>query len=255
MILTSEEQKILELHKNMALEEIKQNRVYGGAYIQSMVRVEPKNFDEDDEDDEFGGGIFLRDEGLEPPSFRKLLKEVGNQVITGLTLWREPISINKFVKFFKFNTGYDDLFHLSLNISTNEGNYNLDKQAVLTFEKGQPKGETLKINPPNSMTIQTLIDNTKNRMGKSKYTSYNAKSNNCQDFLLNVLDANGVNTTEATTFIKQDSDSIFKGLPKYADKILNIITTGQAILDRQMKGEGQIGGSGLMDLREPILKF
>lgn len=245
MILTEDENKILELHKNMALEEIKQNRSYGGAFIQSMVASESHDF---------GSGIFLREEGLEPPSFRKLLEQVGNQVITGLTLWREPIAINKFVKLFKFNTGYDDLFHLALNISTNEGNYNLDKQAVLTFEKGDAKGEKLKINAPDSSTIQTLIDNTKKRMGKSKYTSYNAKSNNCQDFLLNILDSNSIDTPEATTFIKQDSDAIFKGLPKYADKILNVITTGQAIIDRRLKGEGPLL-SGLIDIREPTLTF
>lgn len=201
-----------------------------------------------------GEGLFLREKGVEPPSFRKLLKEVGNEVITKLTVWREPISINKLIKFFKIKTGYDDLFHLALNINDK---YNLDKQAVLTFTKGKPKGETLQIGIPVNTTIQQLIDKTKERMGPEKYTSYSSKTNNCQMFLLNVLESNSILTEEARKFIEQDTETIFKGLPKYSSVISDLLTTGQAVINRLQEGEGNssINPTGLIDMREPTLTF
>jgi hypothetical protein len=202
-----------------------------------------------------GEGIFLREKGLEPPSFRKLLKEVGDEVITKLTVWREPISVNKLIKFFKINTGYDDLFHLALNINNK---YNLDKQAVLTFTRGKPKGETLQIGIPANTTIKELIDKTKARMGPEKYSSYSSKTNNCQLFLLNVLEANSILTDEARKFIEQDTETIFKGLPKYAPVISDLLTGAQAVINRLQEGEGQssnsrINATGLIDVSDPTL--
>lgn len=181
-----------------------------------------------------GDGIFRKD-GLEPPKFRNLLKQVGDEKITSLTIWREPISVNGVLKALKLNKSYDDLFHLALNIN---GKYNLDKQAVLHFERGKPKGETLNI-PSKNITINELIDRTRKRMGPRAYTRYSSKNNNCQDFLLNVLQANGLLTTDASKFIKQDIEKIFQGLPKYAEAVSDFITGTQAVVDRVLEGEGK----------------
>lgn len=202
-----------------------------------------------------GSGLFFRDKGLEPPSFRKLLREVGLEDIKELTIWREPIALNKLKKLLGIKTYYDDLFHLSLNINEK---YNLDKQAVLTFTRGEPKGEILKIQSPNNLTIQQLVDNTKKFMGKEKYTSYSSKNNNCQDFLLAVLQSNNLLTEDAKNFIKQDTNEIFKNLPKYSEFLSDTLTNTQAFINRQIQGEGIKNGpnlTGLIDIREPYVKF
>ena len=181
-----------------------------------------------------GTGIFLREPGLEPPKFRKLLSEVGQEPIKKLTLWREPISINSMLKFLKLNKSYDDLFHLSLNI---DDKYNLDKQSVLTFERGKPKGETLEIPVNKDITIDQMVQKTKERMGKEAYTSYSVR-NNCQQFLLNVLSANGLMTPDARKFIEQDVEKILQDLPAYSEVVANFFTKAQAAGNRLIEGEG-----------------
>ena len=181
-----------------------------------------------------GDGVFMRTPGLEPPKFRKLLQEVGDEKINKLVLWREPISVNSMLKFLKLNKTYDDLFHLALNINDK---YNLDKQSVLTFERGKPKGETLEIPVSKDITIREMIEKTKKRMGDNAYTSYSVR-NNCQQFLLNVLSANGLMTTEARKFIEQDVEKILQDLPKYSEVVANFFTGAQAVANRLIEGEG-----------------
>ena len=181
-----------------------------------------------------GSGVFLREPGLEPPKFRKLLQEVGDEKINKLVLWREPISVNSMLKFLKLNKSFDDLFHLAVNVNDK---YNLDKQSVLTFERGKPKGETLEIPVSKDITIREMIEKTKKRMGDNAYTSYSVR-NNCQQFLLNVLSANGLMTPEARKFIEQDVEKILKDLPKYSEVVANFFTGAQAVANRLIEGEG-----------------
>lgn len=198
-----------------------------------------------------GFGILLREPGLEPPKFRKLLEEVKDEKITKLTLWRQPISVNSMLKFLKLNKSYDDLFHLAVSINDK---YNLDKQSVLTFERGKPKGETLEIPVNKDITIGELIDKTKKRMGKEAYTSYSIR-NNCQQFLLNVLQANGLLTAEARKFIEQDVEKILKDLPSYSEVVANFFTKAQAVANRVLEGEGAQEKMYNFQLHEAKCKF
>ena len=50
-------------------------------------------------------------------------------------------------------------------------------------------------------------------MGDEKFFTYNAVSNNCQDFLLAFLQSNNLGNNENYTFLKQDTESLFKRLP------------------------------------------
>jgi hypothetical protein len=44
----------------------------------------------------------------------------------------------------------------------------------------------------------------------NKMFPYNPSTNNCQDFILSVLKANGINDENAFSFVKQDTSMIFK---------------------------------------------
>ena len=68
-------------------------------------------------------------------------------------------------------------------------------------------------NVPSGLTLNMLLEKTKAKMGDKKFFTYNAVSNNCQDFLLAFLQSNNLGTETNYTFIKQDTKSLFDRLP------------------------------------------
>ena len=188
-----------------------------------------------------GDGILLREAGKFPPADRKLIEEVGGEKVEKLTLFRYPIALSKFAKFIGAlkSTPYDDLIHIGVVIN---GKYLTEKDAVLNFERsGVPSQstDTLEVQlGTKSITIQDLLENTRKRMGDQRFSEYRALSWNCQDYLQNMLEANGVSTAETTKFIKQDLEQVTKNLPSFANAISNFYTGAKAVVNRLTKGEG-----------------
>lgn len=188
-----------------------------------------------------GDGILLRDPGKFPPADRKLIEEVGAEKVEKLTLFRYPIALSKFAKFIGAlkNTPYDDLIHIGVVIN---GKYLTEKDAVLNFEKsGVPTQSTDTLEVllgTKSITIQDLLENTRKRMGDQRFSEYRALSWNCQDYLQNMLEANGVSTAETSKFIKQDLEQVVKNLPTFTDAISNFFTGAKAVVNRITQGEG-----------------
>jgi len=188
-----------------------------------------------------GEGILLREPGLYPPKDRKVIEEVGGEKVTKITLYRHPISLSKFAKFVGIlkNTPYDSLIHIGVVINDK---YLTEKDSVLTFERnGVPTQSTDTLNVPvglKEFTINEMIDRTRNRMGAERFSTYRALSWNCQDYLKNMLDANGLSVAETTKFILQDLEQITKNLPSYANAIANFFTGAKAVVNRLIQGEG-----------------
>lgn len=188
-----------------------------------------------------GNGMFLREPGKFPPEDRKLIEQVGSEPVNKLTLFKYPIQLSKFAKFIGAlkNTPYDDLIHIGVVINDS---YLSEKDAVLNFERsGVPKQstDTLDVQLGNkSFTINDLLENTRKRMGDQRFSEYRALSWNCQDYLQNMLEANGVSTAETTKFIKQDLEQVIKNLPSYTNAISNFFTGAKAVVNRLTKGEG-----------------
>jgi hypothetical protein len=74
-----------------------------------------------------------------------------------------------------------------------------------------------------SITIIQFINNGLNYLGSDKFFSYQSGSNNCQDFAISLLIANGINDDSLNSFIKQDISSIFKD-NNYLRRFSNNIT-------------------------------
>jgi len=87
---------------------------------------------------------------------------------------------------------------------------------------------------PQNITVQQLMDNTRRRMG-NQFFQYDAVVNNCQDFLLNVLQANGLGNQTDYAFIKQDTEKLFKGLP-ILKKVAHAVTEIGERADVAMQG-------------------
>jgi hypothetical protein len=195
-----------------------------------------------------GNGIFLRDAGKLPPSARKQLEKIGNEKITSIKLVRTPLdsttklflNIITLGQFDKITKKYhDDLFHLTMWIN---GKYNLEKNEVIKFGTKNPiknNSQTEDINVNKDIDFNTLLEKTRKYMGDNKFTSYNAETNNCQDFILSILNANGLGTKQDKEFVKQDTKEVFNEFPTFSKIIGNIATTAGAIVDKLIEGEGR----------------
>lgn len=192
-----------------------------------------------------GNGVFFRDAGKFPPKDRELIAQVGNEKITSMTLFRYPIQVSKFAKLVGAlkNTPYDDLIHIGVVIN---GKYLTEKDAVLNFERaGIPKQstETLTVPITKDITINDLLENTRKRVGDERFSTYcalNSRNNcgNCQRYLNDLLDSNGLNTAQTKKFVLQDLTEVVKNLPGFADIVSNFVTGAKAVVNKLIEGNG-----------------
>ena len=185
------------------------------------------------------------------PSQRALLEKYGNLVITNAVIVRTPvesaivkamsvISKNQFGKNLD-KAPFDTLYHLQLDLTLAGGvKIRMEKIEVVNLElcktnKGTMEREKVD-NIPQNVTLLEFVEAGQKRMG-SKFFPYDSKSNNCQDFILNMLQANNFGSAEDFTFVKQDTDQLFKRTGKLG-KVANALTDIGAKANLLMKGAG-----------------
>lgn len=179
------------------------------------------------------------------PHVQAIKNTYGNDKITKMVIVRTPLSkflnialnaasLGDFNKV-KGKNGYDDFFHLHLNLHLSSGaKLTLEKTEVVNMKVGatrKPKSESMEITTIPNVTLNTLLDNTQKRM-KGKYFTYSASSNNCQVFIREVLSANGINDQKYHTFVKQDTEDIFKNngfLRKTANTVTDIAASANNV--------------------------
>ena len=169
------------------------------------------------------------------PKVKNILKQIGDATITGMTIGRVIINaLTTGVINALSNVPYDKLYHLFLQIKTNIGEVLLEKNEVINMGiNSYPRfAETYDIkNVPPNLTVNNLLENTEKRMGRQKFLSYSAYDNNCQHFILNVLQANGI--IEGTDFIKQNTEGIFENndsLRKFANTITDVAGRANVVI-------------------------
>nr|WPF46688.1 MAG: hypothetical protein [Lake Baikal virophage 9] len=178
----------------------------------------------------------------------KILKKYGNTVIQSITICRYPINsmIKKALEIASWSTiKYDQLFHLSMVFN---GNILIEKNSVISMTinpKFPPDTETISINIPANMTINQFIQNGLTTMGPDKFFSYSAFDNNCQVFIMNLLNSNNIDNDDANNFIKQDTESIFASNPTLRKLTNNITDTDGRI--REIIGGGKLSGGKLIE--------
>ena len=158
------------------------------------------------------------------PYVRKILTDHGHKKIVRLSAGRKPVdapligalNIVSFGKFAKQNP-YDELFHLSLNAELEDGTVlsieKVENINLVINPKTKPKTEFQQIGNFRSVTLNELMEGAKKVLG-DKFFKYNASTNNCQSFIMALLKGSNLGTPENYAFIKQDTESIFKGLEK-----------------------------------------
>ena len=212
--------------------------------------------------------IFGRDKYS--PEMNDILKEMEKLPITNMTIIRTPLSLalnmvlnaltlGKIAKN-SSNAGYDKLFHLAVYITTSKGVYSLEKNEVITMVKDPklpPNSETMNVPIMFPITTATLLNNTHKYMG-TDFFIYDPKTANCQDFIRNILKSNSLDTNDNIKFVLQNTDTIFKGLSRFA-KIgrkltdiagrINVIRQGGKVdlTDSRPEGLAISRGNGLTD--------
>jgi hypothetical protein len=175
--------------------------------------------------------------------FRDLIKKYGDNAIVKMEIKRSPvrkmvvkaldvISLGEFEK----HNPYDTLWHLYISLTLDDGNVlRLEKNSVLSLRlnaKDDEHTESMAVAYPTDklITLNTLLEKTRQAMGK-KYFLYNAKGNNCQDFLRAVLVSNDLGTPDEIAFIKQSTRDIFNKSPDYLRRIALFTTSTRAGLE------------------------
>jgi len=167
------------------------------------------------------------------PKVRDILEKYGDQKLVSAEVRRTPlgsvlmtaldvVSLGRIAK----NNPYDKLFHLSLVVKLETGETILiEKNEVINMDL-EPivvdKTESKEVPLYRLIKLNDLMQNTRDRMGDNFFI-YSARNCNCQDFILNILLANGLDTPELIDFVKQDSIKIFGNLV-YLRKFSNTLT-------------------------------
>ena len=195
--------------------------------------------------------IYSGDTGM-PPNIKKILEKYGNQYIKDIKIVRNPVSsaiINALnvasMGAFKKNLNdspYDKLFHLKLILELQNGikiSFEKVERVSLTINPKPVKGEEEINVPVNKMiTLNEMYNNTFQRMGNLFYP-YSAKNNNCQNFALNILEANNLAGEREKNFVKQDTEELF-GDDSFIRKLSNTVTDIGARFNVLKQG-GKIG--------------
>lgn len=172
--------------------------------------------------------IFFPANKLSAPS-QRVFNENKDAIITSITINRVPINsmVNKAINFLslgafdrvKRELGYDDMFHLSAILRTNKGDILIEKNERIKISRSLPStGEQVQVSGTNK-SFEEFLEKGRKAMGDHYFFQYNAFENNCQDFLIGLLRANGILTSEASTFIKQDAVALMKKMPSYLSRI------------------------------------
>ena len=192
------------------------------------------------------------------PYVRNLLEKISNNKIIKLVVIREPIkqAINMLVNAitdnkiseFKKQMGIDDLFHLFMIATLDDGrliriekNSEIDVKQISSMPKVN-NDNMLNINISTPITVNELLTNTKNKIGYRLFWDYDSIKNNCQDFLYNVLYTNGFESSNPSmkSFIKQDLTRLSKSLSSTSKNIMNTIT------NLGKKAQILVGGAGFI---------
>ena len=184
-----------------------------------------------------------------PPNARNILHQYGDAKITEISVCRNPVgslltgalnavSLGAFKKSFS-KKPYDQLYHLYLWIKVEGNNITLEKNEVITMDIDasiRNGSDTMKVNIPDGLVLNSMMANTEAMM-KQKFLTYSAKDNNCQDFVMAVLQSNGLGDDSIYSFVKQDTKSLFAN-DNFLRKVSNTLTDVGARANTAIFGAG-----------------
>lgn len=187
-----------------------------------------------------------------PKSARDFLTKYKDAKISNFVIRKNPIQsgVEKVLNFIsqgKYNEikedyAYDTMYHLRLDFEIDGRIYMTEKTANIQFRNGMTteEDEVYKISSDKVIPLLTAVENTYKKMG-SNFFSYDAFTNNCQNYILNFLSSNGLLTGDAKNFIYQPVDDMVKKLPSYVKKFASGVTKIGSVVDKGLQAIGLRG--------------
>ena len=191
--------------------------------------------------------VFDRIFGKMPRRVVKFLKNKGDLVITSMVIKRDPImtAIDRVLNILslgkwdeaKRDANYDKLFHLRLVITLSDGrSYTIEKNQTInvggSVSKDTKDTESLIVPLSQRITVNELVERTIQKVGEDRFLDYDAFSTNCQRFVLDLLESNGLSDDAIKKFVYQDVEELLEKIPSYVDKISHIATDTAGYADR-----------------------
>lgn len=168
----------------------------------------------------------------------KNLKLFGDLPIKSLQIVRTPImnAIDKVLNIvslgkwsqLKKEYSFDKLFHLALIANVGNKNLVIEKNEVInvsTSYKMSKDSEVMEV-PLNgkNFTTNEMLNKTLERIGSEKFYLYDGFKFNCQVFVRDCLESEGLYSEKAKEFLFQDLEELAKKMPAFSKKIMNITT-------------------------------
>ena len=197
------------------------------------------------------------------PSVRAILAQVGDRPIVQAYVRRDPIvsllnTALNFISRGKWNEArakynYDKLFHLGLEVVVKVNNesdvlarYVMEKNEVISVSYAKSftdKTEIMEVPLTEGITINKLLEGARKEMG-DKFFPYDPFYNNCQDFIMAVLQGSGLATPALTAFVKQPMEGVIAELPGYTGKPPKATPALGGPAHAAWEGRGLCGGGG-----------
>ena len=139
---------------------------------------------------------------LVPQNVKTALNKIGTNKIISARLGRTPVQaiIQGALKTVA-NVPYDDLFHLFIELTLDNGQKwvleKIERINLVKENRSKKQGAEFTSSFPVNKTVNELFENTRNKMGP-RFLPYQSASNNCQVFIMGVLDGNGLNNSDLT---------------------------------------------------------
>jgi hypothetical protein len=214
--------------------------------------------------DDVEGGAFFNVKLDYREEAKKNLYAHGTKIIKSIEAVRTPIMdvINKTLNVLSFGMlnklkskyGYDKLFHLSVVVVLEDDTKlvieKLEKISISKFTNSVIKSnsEVKRVDMKlKRLSLFDFLNNARRKLTPDQYFGYDGtgksgKTNNCQDFIINLLKYSNLENTEIYNFVKQDLDELLQKLPKYlhtiakgttdtANKATQLIGLGKDITD------------------------
>lgn len=183
---------------------------------------------------------FFKTPNRIPPGLKLLLEKIGNYEIEKIWVCRNPlpkairylsnvVSRGEFIQRYQ-TLGYDDIYHLYMVLQLKKPNdgtffYKLEKNVQVSLTKIQPtldlnilsKCRQVTLNKERILTISEFINEGKKFVElyrpEEYFWTYDPELNNCQHFLVNLLDAQGLLTDDLEYFIDQAAPELIAKFP------------------------------------------
>ena len=160
--------------------------------------------------------------------FKAKMKQYGNNNIVDITVARSPVQriVQKLLNFItvgkydemRKRLGYDDVYHLYLILTLDNGKrLRLEKNQIIQmtdYSSDKPDKSTMPVSMGKPIKLNDFIDKGIKHMGIKNFVRYSANELNCQNFVNQLLTANGINTPELRKFINQDIEQLLTPLAK-----------------------------------------